>query len=56
LFPILDDALGYLECTLRQVIDGGDHLIVVGRVVDFGAQREDGPLTLFRSGHLRPEI
>lgn len=54
--PILDDALGYLECTLHRVIDGGDHLIVIGRVVDFGAQREDGPLTFFRSGHLRLEI
>jgi flavin reductase (DIM6/NTAB) family NADH-FMN oxidoreductase RutF len=38
------------------VIDGGDHLIVIGRVVDFGAQREGGPLTFFRSGHLRLEL
>ncbi|GAB3969172.1 flavin reductase family protein [Actinoallomurus acanthiterrae] len=54
--PILDDALGYLECALHRVIDGGDHLIVIGRVVDLGIQRDGGPLTFFRSGHLRLEI
>lgn len=51
--PILEDTLGYLECVVHRVVDGGDHLIVIGRVVDFNVQRTDGPLTFFRSGHLR---
>jgi flavin reductase (DIM6/NTAB) family NADH-FMN oxidoreductase RutF len=38
------------------VTDGDDHLVVIGRVVDFGAQQEDGPLTFFRSGHIRLEV
>lgn len=30
--PILLDAMGNFECLIREIHDGGDHLIVVGRV------------------------
>jgi len=30
--PLLDGAVGWLDCDLHDVLDGGDHLIVLGRV------------------------
>ena len=30
--PLIDGALGWLECTTYAVHDGGDHTILVGRV------------------------
>ncbi len=30
--PLLDGALAYLECTTSQVIDGGDHDVLIGLV------------------------
>lgn len=53
--PIIDDSLGYLECALDRVMEGGDHLIVVGKVISLGAQRDHSPLTFFRSAHPRLE-
>ena len=31
--PVLDDALGAMECRTTAVHDGGDHSIVVGEVI-----------------------
>lgn len=31
--PVLDDAIGVLECRTRGVYDGGDHSIVLGEVL-----------------------
>ncbi len=36
--PILDQAPGYLDCELRQVVDAGNHSFFVGEVVDAGFQ------------------
>ncbi|MDD2546357.1 MAG: flavin reductase [Burkholderiaceae bacterium] len=30
--PLLHGAIGHLECTLHEVVEGGDHLLLVGRV------------------------
>jgi flavin reductase (DIM6/NTAB) family NADH-FMN oxidoreductase RutF len=32
--PLLDGALATLECTLHDIADGGDHRIVIGRVLE----------------------
>jgi flavin reductase (DIM6/NTAB) family NADH-FMN oxidoreductase RutF len=40
--PLLDDALSALECRTTAVHDGGDHSIVVGRVVGVRGPRPDG--------------
>lgn len=32
--PLLDGTVGYVDCTVHAVHDGGDHWIVVGRVQD----------------------
>ena len=46
--PILDAALGWLECELDGTYEGGDHTIFVGRVV--AAERGDGDPILFYRG------
>jgi flavin reductase (DIM6/NTAB) family NADH-FMN oxidoreductase RutF len=43
--PVLDDALGFLECRVVHAFDHGDHSIVVGEAVEAGLQR-DGDLLL----------
>ncbi len=47
--PLLDGALAWLECETHAVHDGGDHSIVVGRVLDAAAAGADvEPLTYYR--------
>lgn len=54
--PVLGDALAFLDCRLHTMFPGGDHVIVVGEVVDLGLLREEQPLTFFRSAHPRLEV
>ena len=44
--PILDQALAYVDCELRQRTAVGDHILFVGEVVDAGFQRDEGSLPL----------
>jgi 3-hydroxy-9,10-secoandrosta-1,3,5(10)-triene-9,17-dione monooxygenase reductase component len=46
--PILDGALTWAECQVEAVHPGGDHAIVVGRVLTLGECRGDGPLLFFK--------
>ena len=49
--PIIADALVSFECEREATHEGGDHLIIVGRVLDM-RQREDGnPLLFYRGGY-----
>ncbi len=50
--PILDDALVWVVCELRDLLDGGDHVIVTGLVEELGG-RQGTPL-LFHDGGYRP--
>lgn len=50
--PVLDDAIVWIGCALRDVISGGDHVIVTGDVLEV-AEREGEPL-LFHLGSYRP--
>ncbi len=50
--PLVEDALVSFECELHATHEGGDHLIIVGRVTDMQA-REDGEPLLFYSGSYR---
>ncbi len=50
--PLIRDALVSFECQLEATHDGGDHLIVIGRIVDM-QQREGGDPLLFFSGGYR---
>jgi 3-hydroxy-9,10-secoandrosta-1,3,5(10)-triene-9,17-dione monooxygenase reductase component len=50
--PIIEGALAYIDCEIDVAYDGGDHYIVVGRVVDMAVSRNDaGPLLFFRGGY-----
>ena len=51
--PVLHDTLAYLDCEFWNEYDGGDHVIVVGRVLDLGLQRNAGPLLFFRGKYGR---
>jgi flavin reductase (DIM6/NTAB) family NADH-FMN oxidoreductase RutF len=50
--PVLDDAIVWIGCGLRDVISGGDHVIVTGEVLAT-KEREGDPL-LFHAGAYRP--
>ena len=50
--PAIDDALAWIACELRDVIAGGDHVIVTGEVRDL-ATGEGDPL-VFSGGEYRP--
>lgn len=49
---VLDGVLGYVECKIRQCLDGGDHTIVVGEVLDAHAAGER-PLLFFKGKYQR---
>uniref|UniRef100_A0AAU2JN31 Flavin reductase family protein n=1 Tax=Streptomyces sp. NBC_00049 TaxID=2903617 RepID=A0AAU2JN31_9ACTN len=52
--PLLDGVLAAVECDLEDVLDGGDHAIVLGRVTALTARREgEPPLLYFRRGYGR---
>jgi 3-hydroxy-9,10-secoandrosta-1,3,5(10)-triene-9,17-dione monooxygenase reductase component len=51
--PVLDDALAYIDCEIHAVHDGGDHAIVVGKVVELGHQEQGKPLAFYRGGYGR---
>ena len=52
--PEIVGALAHIDCTLHSVLDGGDHVIVLGRVVSLDVQRDDvGPLLFFSGGYGR---
>jgi flavin reductase (DIM6/NTAB) family NADH-FMN oxidoreductase RutF len=47
--PLLDDTLGYLECTLVQEIPAGDHFIYVGQVEYADVNDAKRPLLYYHS-------
>ena len=50
--PALPFCLASLDCALDRVVDGGDHLILIGRV-DSAVRRDDGhPLIHHRGAYL----
>lgn len=47
-FPLINGAIAQFECTLESAIEGGDHIILVGRVAQ--ARRHAGDPLLFVQG------
>jgi len=45
--PVLEDCVAYLECRVREVVEGGDHSIFLGEVVAEGVVAEASPLIFF---------
>jgi 3-hydroxy-9,10-secoandrosta-1,3,5(10)-triene-9,17-dione monooxygenase reductase component len=50
--PAIDGALAFVACDLRDVIAGGDHVIVTGAVTDLEAG--DGEPLVFHGGRYQP--
>lgn len=50
--PVIDGVMASLDCTVDQVLDGGDHWIVLGRVHHIGEiDTSDRPLLFYRGGY-----
>jgi flavin reductase len=50
--PILDGAIGYMDCRLHAEHEAGDHMIYIGEVVELGFNPDGEPL-LFHGGRYR---
>lgn len=55
--PVLDAAIGYVDCEVWDRHDAGDHQIVLGEVVGLGLGDPPDPLLFYRGAYrsLRPE-
>lgn len=52
--PILAGAIAYMDCTINNVVDAGDHWMVLGLVRDLDCPAEaPGPLLFFGGGYGR---
>lgn len=49
--PVLGDAIGWFDCQVWKLYDGGDHVIVVGEVVACGTGPDRPALAFYRSGY-----
>ncbi len=48
---ILDDVLAWVDCTIQEVHEAGDHYVVIGRVEELHTQRQHRPLLFFRGDY-----
>ena len=46
--PVLDGVLAFVDADVVTEVDGGDHILVVGRVVDLSTPRDTPPLLYFQ--------
>jgi 3-hydroxy-9,10-secoandrosta-1,3,5(10)-triene-9,17-dione monooxygenase reductase component len=46
--PVLDGVSAWIDCTLWNEYDGGDHTVAVGLVADLGAEPQRLPLLYYR--------
>ena len=51
--PILDGATAWIDCTIEQIAEVGDHLLVIGRVVDLAHGSAEADPLLFHRGSYR---
>ncbi|KPV43692.1 flavin reductase family protein [Alicyclobacillus ferrooxydans] len=49
--PLLDDTLGYLECTIAQQVDAGDHYIYIGQVEHASVDSSAVPLMYYNGSY-----
>jgi len=48
--PILDNALAWVACEVRNTVDAGDSTLIIAEVIDVGMLREGQPLTMNEAG------
>jgi flavin reductase (DIM6/NTAB) family NADH-FMN oxidoreductase RutF len=49
--PVLDSALAWIACELRELVPGGDHEIGIGEVIGMGTGTPGDPLIWFRGAY-----
>ncbi|EOA63109.1 flavin reductase like domain protein [Anaplasma phagocytophilum str. CRT53-1] len=49
--PVICGSIAYFHCALYRLYDGGDHKIVVGRVLDCATLEDDDPLLHYRGSY-----
>ena len=49
--PLIDGAVAWFDCASDNVVDAGDHVILIGQITDFG-QTDHRPLTYLRGHYL----
>ena len=48
---VLPGVVGYIDCEIHAIHDGGDHDIVVGLVKELAVTGEQGPLVFLKGGY-----
>ncbi len=48
--PVLADALGYVVCRVREQVDTGDSILLVGEVIEAAVLADGEPLTMRAAG------
>ncbi|MGJ9457846.1 flavin reductase family protein [Oceanobacillus sp. CF4.6] len=46
--PILPDTLAYIDCKITELVDGGDHTIIIGEVMSGNVNSSKQPLIFFQ--------
>ena len=54
--PLLDAAMAFVDCETVAEHDAGDHILVVGQVLELGYAPEGKPLLFYRGGYGRFEV
>ncbi|WP_330254396.1 flavin reductase family protein [Nocardia sp. NBC_00565] len=49
--PVLDGVVAWVDCTVEQIVEIGDHYLVVGRVGNLNVESVRTPLLFFRGGY-----
>jgi len=49
--PIIEGSVAYIDCKIETIHDGGDHDIVIGRVIEIAAGEDKEPLLFFKGGY-----
>ena len=53
--PLIHDTLAWIDCRIETVHDAGDHLLVVGSVIELERPQGGKPLLFYRGGYGRFE-
>jgi flavin reductase (DIM6/NTAB) family NADH-FMN oxidoreductase RutF len=51
--PLIRDCHAWLDCRVHARLDGGDHVILIGRVQEFGYQENVEPLLYYKGAYRR---
>lgn len=46
--PILDSAIAWIDCAIENVVEAGDHFLVLGRVLALEVRRDADPMLFFK--------